>query len=221
MSLLRSILFENIGLKLIALLMALLVYLNAYTDRSGSQVLSFPVVIEGLPDSLALYGPRPEPVVAELRGTIKQLIRLRLNEPKLEVSVAGVGTGRFERAIAEPDLPIGSLTGISVERLIGPRMVQLQIDHRGQRHIPLAARVTGAPAAGMEAGEAILLPRTLLVSGPMKSLADLDSLVLAPVHIDGHRDTVRAQVSPQTLPPWCTAVPANVHVLVPIVRITP
>src|SRR4029079_13571607 len=85
MNLLRSILFDNLGLKLIALLMAMLVYLNAYTERPASMTLSFPVECEGLPYSLALYGPRPEPVQAELRGTGKQLIRLRLTEPHLRV----------------------------------------------------------------------------------------------------------------------------------------
>lgn len=222
MNLLRSILFDNIGLKLIALLMALLVYLNAYTERSGTLVLTFPVVIEGLPDSLALYGPRPEPVQAELRGTIKQLIRLRLNEPKLQVSVAGVGPGRFERSIGEPDLPIGASAGLSVERLIGPRMVQLQIDHRSERRVPLAARVSGTPAAGMEwRGEVIVLPATLRVTGPTRSLDDLDSLVLSTVRIDGRRDTVRASATPQMVPPWCTVQPASAHVLVPIAHESP
>lgn len=222
MNLLRSILFDNLGLKLIALLMALLVYLNAYTERPASMVVSFPVEIEGLPDSLALYGPRPDPVQAELRGTGKQLIRIRLSEPRLRVSVAGVGAGRFERSITEPDLPIGASAGLSVERLIGPRMLQLQIDHRTQRRVPLAARVSGTPATGMEwAGDVIILPPTLHVTGPSKALADLDSLVLSTVRIDGRRDTVRALVTPQTLPPWCTADPVNAHVLVPIVRATP
>jgi len=222
MNLLRSLLFDNLGLKLIALLMALLVYLNAYTERPASMVVSFPVEIDGLPDSLALYGPRPEPVQAELRGTGKQLIRLRLNEPKLQVSVAGVGPGRFERSISEPDLPIGASAGLSVERLIGPRMVQLQIDHRTERHVPLAARVSGTPAAGTQwPGDVIIEPPTLRVTGPTRALADLDSLVLATVRIDGRRDTVRALVAPVTLPPWCKAEPASARVLVPVVHTAP
>ena len=222
MSLLRSILFDNLGLKLIALLMALLVYLNAYTERPASMVVSFPVEIEGLPDSLALYGPRPEPVQAELRGTGKQLIRIRLNEPKLQVSVAGVGPGRVERSISEPDLPIGASAGLSVERLIGPRMVQLQIDHRSERRIPLAARVSGMPAAGTQwTGEVILEPAILKVTGPNRALADLAGRARPNVRIDGRRDTVRAVATPQTLPPWCKADPPTAHVRVPIVHAVP
>ncbi len=219
MSLLRAILFDNLGLKLIALIMALLVYLNAYTERPATMGFSFPIEVDGLPDSLSLVGPLPEPVQAELRGTGKQLIRLRLAEPRLRVSVAGVAPGRFERSITEPDLPIGVSSGLAVERLIGPRMIQLTIDRRIQRFLPFAARITGAPGTGATwTGHVILQPATTRVTGPAKVLAELDSLVLAPIRIDGHRDTVRAQVPAQSLSAWCVADPASAHVFVPIVR---
>ncbi len=221
MNLLRSILFDNLGLKLIALLMAMLVYLNAYTERPASMVVSFPIEIDGLADSLAILGPRPDAVQAELRGTGKQLIRLRLTEPRLRVSVAGVSAGRFERSISEPDLPIGSSAGLSVERLIGPRMLQLQIDHRGQRRVPVAARVSGTPGGGaVWSGEVRLLPPSVMVSGPAKELSLIDSLILPTVRIDGRRDTVRALLAPATLPPSCSADPPQVRVLVAVSRHT-
>lgn len=222
MNLLRSILFENLGLKLIALLLSLLVYFNAFTDRPATEVVTFPVEIEGLPDSLALMGPHPEPVEAELRGTGKQIIRLRLTEPRIRISVAGAAVGRFERAIAEADLPLGGPGAPSVERLIGPRMVQLQIDRRGQKLVPVAARVGGVPAAGLTwEGDLIVQPSRVHVSGPVKALAVLDSLVLPVLRIDGRRDTVRAQFTPASLPDGCRADPATVRVLVPLTRTAP
>jgi len=222
MSVVRGLLFDNLGLKLIALLMALLVYLNAYTDRPATMVVSFPIEIDGMPDTLSLSGPLPAVVQAELRGTGKQLIRLRLTEPRLRVSVAGVAAGRFERAVAESDLPLSGMSGLSVERLIGPRMLQLEIDRRAEKLVPLAGRVTGTPGAGTRwNGRVLVVPPTVRVSGPAAVLAALDSLVLPAVRIDGRRDTVRAQLAPEGLPDWCTAEPALVRVLVPVTRATP
>ena len=219
MSTLRGLLFDNLGLKLIALLMAVLVYLNAYTERPAMLVVSFPIQLDGLADSLSLSGPLPAVVQAELRGTGKQLIRMRLTEPRLRVSVAGVGVGRFERAIAETDLPLTAGSGVTVERLIGPRLLQVQIDRKAQREVPIAARVDGAPAAGNEwDGEVILIPPSVHVTGPAKVLADLDSLDLPTVRIDGRRDTVRALLAPGAVPDWCTTDPALVRVLVPVKR---
>ena len=219
MSFLRSLLLENLGIKLIALVMAMLVYLNAYTDRPATMVVSFPIEIQGMPDSMSLSGPLPAVVQAELRGTGKQLIRLRLTEPRLQVSVAGVTPGRFERSVAESDLPLTKSSGLSVERLIGPRMLQFQLDKKATKFIPLAARVSGTPGAGAEwNGHVLLEPATVRVVGPAKVLADLDSIVLPTVRIDNRRDTVRAQLAPEALPDWCAAEPAMVQVRVPVVR---
>ena len=56
-SLLRGILFDNLGLKLVALLLAVVVYLNVYTERPATMVVSFPIQITDLADSLSLSGP--------------------------------------------------------------------------------------------------------------------------------------------------------------------
>ena len=41
MNLLRGVLFDNLGLKLVALLLAVLVYLNVYLDRPADIVIQF------------------------------------------------------------------------------------------------------------------------------------------------------------------------------------
>jgi hypothetical protein len=222
MNVLRGLLFDNLGVKLIALVMAMLVYLHAYTDRPTTMVVSFPIQIDGMPDTLSLAGPLPAVVQAELRGTGKQLIRLRLTEPRLRVSVAGVAAGRFERSVAEGDLPLEGATGLAVERLIGPRMLQFEIDRRAEKLVPLAGRVNGVPGAGTRwTGRVLIVPPSLRVSGPASVLAELDSLVLPTIRIDGRRDTVRSHLSPEGVPDWCTVEPALVRVLVPVTRKTP
>jgi hypothetical protein len=50
------------------------------------------------------------------------------------------------------------------------------------------------------------------VTGPEQVVLGLDSLVLAPVHVEGKRDTLSALVAPERLPDWCTAEPAQVVV---------
>src|SRR4249920_4161814 len=106
MNVLRGWLFDNLGLKFTALLFAMAVYLNVYTDRPATMLLSFPVEFTDLPDSLALSGPAPAIVQAQMRGTGKQLISMRVREPRLSISLLGAGTGRFSRALTPADLPM-------------------------------------------------------------------------------------------------------------------
>lgn len=216
---LRRLLFENLGLKLAALLLALVVYLNVYTDRPADMIVSFPLELEGLADSLAIAGPVPAVMQAELRGTGKQLLRLRVTEPPIKVSLVGVLPGRFSRALKVEDLPIIPGEGIEVERLVGPSALQIQIDRRLVRRLPVAARVNGIPAPGFVwAGEVIARPEILEVSGPERAFAGLDSVRLRPVTIAGKRDTVKSQETPDVLPEGCTVDPGVVRVLVPLQR---
>src|SRR5258706_15044289 len=105
MSLLRGLLLDNLGLKLVALLLGLMVYLNVYTDRPNTMLITFPIEISELDDSLSLSGPVPAVVQAELRGTGKQLLKLRLTEPPVKVSLIGVGPGRVPRELPPPAPP--------------------------------------------------------------------------------------------------------------------
>lgn len=219
MDLIRRLLFENLGLKLLALLMAVLVYLNVYTDRPATMMLTFPIQFTEISDSLTLSGPVPAAVQAEIRGTGKQLIRLRLTEPQVRISLAGVAAGRFERALASEDLPLGAHEGLEVERLVGPRMVELQLEKKSRRWLPVAVEVEGAPASGLHyGGDATLEPAVVSVTGPQKALARLDTVKLAAVRVDGRRDTLRAEVGAAGLPDWCAMDPPTVRVTVVLRR---
>jgi hypothetical protein len=219
MNFLRGWLFDNLGLKLTALLLAVLVYLNVYTDRPATMLVSFPLEFADLPDSLALSGPAPAVVQAELRGTGKQLIFLRVKEPRLRLPMSGAAIGHFSRALVPSDLPLPAGNAITVENLVGPRVIEVDIDRKSRRDVPVALRVEGVPASGYRwTGIAEMQPGTVHVTGPRQALAALDTLVLQPVRIDGRRDSVKADVMFQSLPDWCVADPPSVRVRLALVR---
>ena len=65
MSVIRGLIFDNLGLKFVSLLLAVAVYLDVYTDRPATMLLSFPLQFTDVPDSLSLSGPAPAAVQAE------------------------------------------------------------------------------------------------------------------------------------------------------------
>ena len=217
MSFLRGWLLDNLGLKFTALVLAVLVYLNVYLNRPATMLVSFPLEFTDLGDSLTLSGPAPAVVQAVLRGTGKQLIGVRVREPRLKVSLLGVAPGRFERALDASDLPLPGHGSITVDNLVGPRVVAVEIDHRAARDVPIKVQVEGTPAPGFTwTGGAVLEPATVHLTGPAKALHDLDSLALSPISLAGRRDTVRADVGPERLPDWVRADPPVVRVRLPL-----
>jgi len=222
LTLLRDLLLENLGIKLVALLLAVALYLHVYTERPATMVLSFPLELADLADSLSVVGPAPDPVRAELRGTGKQLIRLRLTEPRIKVSLAGIGAGHYERTVVAEDLPLLHDEGVEVQRLIGPRMIGVDIDRLVEKRVPVEARVQGTPHAGWSwNGTALIDPPTVALRGPRRSVHGIDRLNLAAVHVDGKSDTVRARVGADSLPAWSSIEPATVGVAIVLQRGAP
>jgi hypothetical protein len=217
MSFLRGLFLENLGLKLTALLLAALVYINALTDRPVTLMVSFPVALQDLPDSLSLVGATPPDVRAEIRGTGKLVFRLRFNRPPVSVSLANVRGGHFERSLSAADLPL--TPGLEVERLVGPRMLVLELDHKVHRRLPVATRIEWTqPSAARPVGWIELDPATLTVSGPARIVSKLDTVRLGPLRLDGKRDTVRAEAGPDGLPDGCTADPPAARVTIVLGR---
>ncbi len=222
LTLLRSVLLENLGVKLVALLLAIALYLHVYTERPAAMLVSFPLEITDLADTLALSGPPPEPVRAELRGTGKQLIRLRLTEPRLKVSLAGVGPGHYERTVVPEDLPLMHDEGLEVQRMASSRVIALDIECKLARNLPLAIRVTGAPRPGWQwDGRYATDPARVLVHGPYREVARLDSVRLKPVQLEGRTDSVKAITSADSLPHGCSVDPVSVRVLLALKRAIP
>jgi len=222
MNVLRGLLFDNLGLKLAALLLALLVYLNVYLDRPAEMMMSFPLQIEDLHASLSLSGPVPSTVQARVRGTGKQLLRLRVTEPPLKISLEGAAVGRFEREITPEDLPLAGYEHVEVLRVIGPNVIDIGIEPKAHRWLPAAPRLEGLAGGRSLAGLAVSVdPESVLVTGPRSAVARLDSVVLQPVRPGVRRGTLRALVAAQALPDWCVMEPALVRVTVPLPRRAP
>lgn len=209
--------FDNLGLKAFALLLAVLLYLHVLTDRTSERVIYFPVELAGLPDSLALAANPPVEVGVRLRGTGKQLLRLQYTKPSVEVSLAGVTSGTFQRAFAPGDVPLSGTEAVSVIEIVDPPELKLEVAPRLVRDVPVEAVLVGQPARGFVlAGTPITRPARVRLSGPSAWVAKQDSLVTAPISIAARRDTlemIQALIPP---PAWSHASPGSVFVQVPI-----
>jgi hypothetical protein len=210
-------LLDNLGLKLFALLLAALLYLHVLTDRTVEQTLYFPVQIEALPDSLALASTVPAEIGVKLRGTGKQLWRLRWTKPPLKVSLAGVAPGLYQRSLGPADVPLSGTTDVTVIEVVDPADLRLEITRRATRMVPVAVPLVGEPAAGqIVAGPTDVRPGRVRISGPASWVARQETLRTEPVSIAGRRDTlelVQALVAP---PVWAHATPGSVLVAIPI-----
>ena len=209
-------LFDNLGLKLFALLLAVLLYLHVLTDRTIEQTVEFPLTLSELPESLALASAPPLRVAARLRGTGKQILRLRYLEPALDVSLAAATPGTYQRTFGPADVPIGEAVGVAVLEIVEPASMTLEVEPRSERRVPVAVTLSGSPLRGFAiAGSPVARPASVRLSGPARWLAAQESVTTQPVLVAGQRDTIELMLA--LVPPrFGRVMPGSVLVAVRI-----
>ena len=204
----RAILFENLGLKAASLLLALLLYAHVVTDQERESVIQIPIAAVGLADTLTGMGELPPRVAVKIRGKWKDLIRLGLTRPFLSIDLAGAKPGMFRTSITAADIssraiPPELARQISVTEVLDPRSVNLAIEPKVTRSLPVRARIVGRPALGYVLERApVVEPDSVRVMGPARLVQEIDTLYTVAVDITGERERIQRQVA--------LALPANV-----------
>jgi YbbR domain-containing protein len=198
---LRSLFFDNIGLKLASFVLALLLYAHVVTEQQKEEVLRIPVACSGLADTLALLGKPPTEIDVTFRGKWKDLIRLRLSNSLLRVDLdrAGPGTFRHEitpEEIGERALPPELAKSVEITEVAEPRTIELEVELLAEKRIVVVPKIVGEPAEGWRfEPPALLEPDSVLVRGPRSAVDAADSLETLPVDITEERERIQRQVS--------------------------
>jgi YbbR domain-containing protein len=188
------------GLKVASLILALILYAHVVTDQQRESQIAVPVRLTGLSDTLAVTGSPPARVGFKVRGKWKDLIRLGLTSPFLSIDLASASPGRFQRLISVEDvreraIPAELTKALDVTEVVEPRMVDVIIELKEARTVPVAARMVGAPAAGFAVEARPLVdPDSARVEGPASAVANFDTLFTLPVDITGEREKIQRQV---------------------------
>jgi YbbR domain-containing protein len=223
----KDLLLHNLGLKLASLLLALLLYAHVVTDQQRESRLTIPLALTGLPDSLAVSGHVPSRVTVDVRGKWKDLIRLGLIGRQLTVDLAGVSPGRFQKSISADDvreraIPAELAKAVDVTDVIEPRTVDVMVEAKRRRSVPLLARLVGTPADGYElVGDPEVEPDSAVVAGPQSVVENLDTLRTLPVDIAGERERIQRQVQLDTGASPIVVQPRRVLVTLRIARTAP
>lgn len=215
-----AFLTENLGPKIVALLVALVVYAHVTTDREQETTLRVPLRIAGLDPALRLGAGYPESIELNARGSGKQLLKLRLDRPELVVSLSGVGPGQVQRMLSPSDVRLPVDSGITVTRVVDPAVITFEVDTLVTRSLEVRVPLIG------DLGDAVALagpiapnPDTVLVTGPSAGLDTLLWISASPLDLGALSEA--GDVDLELLPPPGEYRLGAAHVLVqvPLVQV--
>ena len=184
--------FRHLGLKLMAVALAMLLWLIVAGDHLVERSLRVPLEFRNIPPELELVGDPPTEVDVRLRGSSALLGRL---EPRdivavLDLASARPGSRMFHLRSDEVRAPYG----VEVAQVI-PGTLAVDLEKSGRRTVPVVPALDGEPAPGFVIGRVTSEPPTVEVAGPESRLRQLTGATTEPVQITGSRARVHDNVT--------------------------
>jgi YbbR domain-containing protein len=206
--------FGHIGLKLLSLAIALLLWLTVAGEQTVERGLRVPLELQNMPEKLQLVEDPPQVVDVRVRGAASTLGRLVPGDLVAIIDVRSARPGR--RLFHLTDDEVRSPFGVEVEH-ISPPTVALSFENAGTAEIPVTPAITGEPAPGYVVGKVSVDPQTVVVAGPQTALGRLTSAITEPVSVaDATTDRDDVVTLGVMEPSVRLQVPGSAHVIVQI-----
>jgi YbbR domain-containing protein len=184
--------FRHLGLKLMAVALATLLWLIVAGDHLVERSLRVPLEYRNMPTELELVGDPPTEVDVRLRGSSALLGRL---EPRDIVAVLDLGSARAgSRMFHLRSDEVRTPYGVEVAQII-PNTLAVDLEKSGHRTVPVVPALDGEPAPGFVIGRVTSEPPTVEVAGPESRLKQLTGATTEPVQVTGSRTRVRDVVT--------------------------
>ena len=187
--------FENLGVKLACLFIALLLWVQVASNVEVEQMVRLPLRVEGLADSLAIHEDElPATVSVRIRGSRLQLLLADIVSRELgrvTLDLTGLGPGRHRYDVSVLDVRVNA-TALEV---VPPVSLDLQVLRKVQRLVPVRLVTEGElPEGFVLAGRAESIPSRVEVSGPEDRVETVESVRTRAVRLGRRRASFRERV---------------------------
>ncbi len=184
--------FRNLGLKILAVALATLLWLSVAGEHIVERSLRVPLEFRNIPQSLEIVGNAPDTIDVRLRGSAALLTKLQPGEivAVLDVSGARSGSRLFQVRADEVRAPFG----VEVTQVV-PSTLALELERSARKRVPVVPAVDGQPAPGYVVGKRSVTPATVEVTGPESRVRLLAEATTEPVLIKGARSRVTDTVT--------------------------
>jgi YbbR domain-containing protein len=181
----RIRLLDNLGLKLISLVLGFSLWYIVAGGQGAEIVLPIPLEYRNVPEGMEVIEESVQQVDIRLRGSSEILRRLTPQEIQAGVDLSGALPGEQSFYLSPENIVVPF--GVRVLR-VTPAAVQLQLDQTARRSVEVVTRVVGSPASGYELANIWLGSTEIEVMGPASRLEGIEQVTTAPILVEGLRE---------------------------------
>jgi hypothetical protein len=206
--------FHNFGIKVLAVSLAVIVYLHVFTSQEREVQLEIPLELQSVPAGLIWSGEVPAMARVRFRGIGIDLVKLRshLGTALLRVDVSEARAGLYQRPLVVRDVSLSRDLRVAPIEVMEPRAISLRFDREGSRRLAVTHRLSGRAAPGfMVYGRVIAEPESVVLDGPATAIDSMRTIPTAALDVTGQTDMVTRRVA-LLVPAGSAATPAQVTV---------
>ena len=184
--------FRHIGLKVVSIVLAALLWLIVSGEQIVERALRIPLEFTNMPAQLELVGEPANVVDVRVRGSSGALSRIAAGElvAVLDLKTARPGQRLFHLVGADVRVPFG----VEVMQ-VAPSNLYMTFEPSATKTVPVVPEVEGDPAPGFEIGTVTAEPATVEIVGPATAVAAMTSAVTEPISAAGASSSITESVT--------------------------
>ena len=198
--------FRQLGLKLLAVVLASVLWLTVAGEHVVERSLRVPLEFRNIPEALEIVGDAPDSVDVRLRGSSAVLSRVQSGEivAVLDLASARAGSRLFHIRSDEVRAPYG----VEVSQVV-PATLALELEKSARRRVPVVPAVEGDPAPGFVVGRVVSDPALVEIIGPDSRVRQVAEATTEPVSVREAKTRVRDGVTIGVVDPSVRLVQAQ------------
>jgi hypothetical protein len=182
---------HNLRLKLLALAIALVMWVFVVGQDKAEMTVEVPVEITGISSDMVVTDDVVNKVYARISGPGTLVRRAAAERMVRRVNLAGMGMGEHVFQVLPEDLRLPA--GVSVMR-VSPARFSITLAAKVSRQVQVRPALKGDLAEGYEVAEINLMPPKVTVSGTQKDIENVDWIWTVRMDVSGLKSstTIRA-----------------------------
>jgi diadenylate cyclase len=211
--------FNNLGLKLMSLVLATGLWLAVARDPVDEIPVEVPIEFHNMPDNLEISTENIARAQIRLRGPERLVHRLQASDVHVEIDLLHVKTG--ERTFDLTSQQIQKPHDLEVIQVV-PTQLRLTFDTRLTRQVDVHPRVIGTFASGHKIAKIEVDPPTIQISGPQKRVEAVEAAITDPIDVSGTMDRERFVTHAYVSDPMVQVIrPGPIHVTITMENAAP
>ncbi len=191
----RSALFENIGARIIAVAVALIIWFNVSSQEQMTRSFTLPVRLVNMPDTLTLRSAAPPAIEASITATKRQLLYIGFKKGWVSINLSSASAGRYRQAISASNVILPAEIEPNDIRIVAPVALDLAFERKITKDIPVVLTFAGSiPAGYLLNASPSIYPGSIEVTGGESVVEPLRSIPTELIDLSKIKDSFEKDV---------------------------